>query len=159
MHLRNNTSERPNIAKEIPPLPTGKSAVDALADILRYLFTCSSDYIEDTDVNGRELWLTLKNDIHFVLSHPNGWEGLQQDSLREAAVLAGLIPRDHSGYLRLSFVTEGEASLYFAVQNGLPSGVIEVCFSNRPSLRSALSDKYRGRRVSSLWMQVVAQSI
>lgn len=93
------------------------------------------------------------------LSHPNGWEGLQQDSLCEAAVLAGLVPRDHSGYSRLSFVTEGEASLYFAVQNGLPSGVIEVCFSNRPSLRSALSDKYRGRRVSSLWMQVVAQSI
>lgn len=159
LHLRNNINERPNIAEEIPPLPKGKSAVDALADILRYLFTCSSDYIQDTDVNGRELWLTLKDDIHFVLSHPNGWEGLQQDSLREAAVQAGLIPRDHSGYSRLSFVTEGEASLHFAVQNGLPSGVIEVCFSNRPSLRSALSDKYRGRRVSSSWMQVVAQSI
>lgn len=125
LHLRNNINERPNIAEEIPPLPKGKSAVDALADILRYLFTCSSDYIQDTDVNGRELWLTLKDDIHFVLSHPNGWEGLQQDSLREAAVLAGLIPRDHSGYSRLSFVTEGEASLHFAVQNGLPSGVIE----------------------------------
>ncbi|KIK04209.1 hypothetical protein K443DRAFT_130999 [Laccaria amethystina LaAM-08-1] len=125
LHLRNNTNERPNITEEIPPLPKGKSAVDVLADILRYLFTCSSDYIQDTDVNGGELWLTLKDVIHFVLSHPNGWEGLQQDRLREAAVLAGLIPQDHSGYSRLLFVTKGEASLHFAVQNGLPSGVIE----------------------------------
>jgi hypothetical protein len=137
LHLRNNTNERPNITEEIPPLPKGKSAVDVLADILRYLFTCSSDYIQDTDVNGGELWLTLKDVIHFVLSHPNGWEGLQQDRLREAAVLAGLIPQDHSGYSRLLFVTKGEASLHFAVQNGLPSGVIEVCFSDRPSLRNA----------------------
>ena len=38
-----------------------------------------------------------------------------------AAILAGLVPDNESGHSRLSFVTEGEASLHFSVQNGLPS--------------------------------------
>jgi molecular chaperone DnaK (HSP70) len=60
-----------------------------------------------------------------VLSHPNGWEGAQQDKVRQAAILAGVIPDTNDGYSRLLFVTEGEASLHFAIQNGLPIGVIK----------------------------------
>ncbi len=63
----------------------------------------------------------------FVLSHPNGWEGTQQSQMRTAAILAGLIPDTPTGNARLSFVTEGEASLHFAIQNGLPTGVLTVC--------------------------------
>jgi hypothetical protein len=44
--------------------------------------------------------------------------------MRKAAVLARLIPDTTAGHARLSFVTEGEASLHFAVQNGLPTGVV-----------------------------------
>jgi len=58
-----------------------------------------------------------------VLSHPNGWEGAQQWQMRQAAILAGLIPDTTAGHSRLSFVTEGEASLHFAIHNGLPIGV------------------------------------
>ena len=47
--------------------------------------------------------------------------------MRRAAVLAGLVPDNASGQSRLSFVTEGEASLHFSVQNGLPAGVMKVC--------------------------------
>ena len=45
--------------------------------------------------------------------------------MRRAAVLAKLIPDITVGHARLSFVTEGEAGLHFAVQNGLPIGVMK----------------------------------
>ena len=63
--------------------------------------------------------------MHFVLSHPNGWEGQQQAEMRKASVLAKLIPDTTAGHARVSFVTEGEASLHYAVHNGLPMGVMD----------------------------------
>ena len=47
--------------------------------------------------------------------------------MRRAAVLAGLVPDNESGHSRISFVTEGEASLHFSVENGLPAGAMKVC--------------------------------
>jgi hypothetical protein len=79
----------------------------------------------ETHANGADLWASVKDQIHFVLSHPNGWEGAQQAEMRKASVLAKLIPDTTAGHARLSFVTEGEASLHFAVHNGLPMGVME----------------------------------
>ena len=46
--------------------------------------------------------------------------------LREAAVLAGLVPDSMAGRARVHFVTEGEASLHFCIQSGLTSETIEV---------------------------------
>ena len=69
---------------------------------------------------------SVKDEIDFVLSHPNGWEGAQQAEMRRAAVLAKLIPDTTAGHARLSFVTEGEASLHFAALNGLPVGVMKL---------------------------------
>ena len=62
----------------------------------------------------------------FVLSHPNGWEGLQQSKMRQAAVTAGLVPDTRDGHSRIRFVTEGEASLNFCINNGLATGAIQV---------------------------------
>ena len=45
--------------------------------------------------------------------------------MQKATVLAKLIPNTTAGHDCLSFVTEGEASLHFSVQNGLPRGVME----------------------------------
>lgn len=58
----------------------------------------------------------LNGDIHFVLTHPNAWEGSQQAQLRQAAVLGGLISDSPAGQRRLQFLTEGEASLHFCLQ-------------------------------------------
>ena len=69
----------------------------------------------------------MESDIDFVLSHPNGWEGAQQSKMRQAAVLAKLIPDKPEGHSRLSFVTEGEASLHYCIRNGLPGGAMKVC--------------------------------
>jgi len=64
--------------------------------------------------------------MYFVLSHPNGWEGKEQSRMRKAAVKGGLVPDDSSGHSRISFVTEGEASLHFAIENCVLSQVAEV---------------------------------
>lgn len=103
-----------------------KTIVEVFADFLAYLFECASTYIQETHPNGAALWKSVEGKIDFVLSHPNGWEGSQQSQMREAAILARLIPGTLEGNARLSFVTEGEASLHFAIHNGLPHGVIKV---------------------------------
>ena len=101
--------------------------MEVFADFLGYLLECTSSYIQDIHANGPDLWNSVKSHIDFVLSHPNRWEGTQQTEMRRAAVLAGLVPDNASGHSRLSFVTEGEASLHFSVQNGLPTGAMKVC--------------------------------
>jgi len=120
LHLAGNS-----IASELRPLPLNKTVVEVFGDFLRYLFECASSYIQDTHANDRDLWNSVKSHIHFVLSHPNGWEGTQQSEMRRAAVIAGLVPDNADGHSRISFVTEGEASLHFSVHNGLPAGAME----------------------------------
>ena len=100
--------------------------VEVFGDFLKYLLECASSYIQDTHANGPDLWNSVKSDIDFVLSHPNGWEGTQQSEMRRAAGLAGLVPDNPSGHSRISFVTEGEASLHFSVENGLPAVAMKV---------------------------------
>ena len=110
---------------EIPPLPLNKTVTDIFADFLAYLLECASSFIQNTHPDGVRLWESVKDELYFVLPHPNGWEGAQQVEMRKAALLAKLIPNTAAGHARLSFVTEGEASLHFAIQNGLPVGVME----------------------------------
>ncbi|KAF9047806.1 hypothetical protein BJ165DRAFT_1403442 [Panaeolus papilionaceus] len=125
LHLRSKVGAGRTVTNEIPPLPLNKTVNEVFADFLRYLLECASSYIQSTHANGADLWSSVKNQIDFVLSHPNGWEGTQQSEMRKAAVLAGLIPDNVNGHSRLSFVTEGEASLHFSIQNGLPSGAMK----------------------------------
>jgi hypothetical protein len=110
----------------VPPLPPNKSAVDIFADYLHYLLDCAASYIQESHPNGHDLWTSVKNDIYYVLSHPNGWEGKEQSQMRKAAVKAGLVPDEPSGQSRISFVSEGEASLHFAIENGVLSEAKEV---------------------------------
>ena len=61
---------------------------------------------------------SVENDIEFILSHPKGWEGQQQSEMRRAAIDAGLVNANEAPD-RISFVTEGEASLHFCL-NKIP---------------------------------------
>lgn len=126
LHLRPRSPTTAQITEEIPPLPTNKTVVHVLGDYLKYLKHCAELYIKDTHANGPELWTSVESDVDYVLSHPNGWEGVQQEKMKKAAVLAGLVPDTALGMNRISFVSEGEASLHFSIQNGLPTGVISV---------------------------------
>ncbi|PPR01379.1 hypothetical protein CVT24_006217 [Panaeolus cyanescens] len=125
LHLRSKVGAGRGVTSEIPPLPLNKTVNEVFADFLRYLLECASAYIQSTNANGADLWASVENQIDFVLSHPNGWEGAQQSEMRTAAVMAGLIPDNPAGHARLTFVTEGEASLHFSIQNGLPSGAMK----------------------------------
>ena len=130
LHLRPKTQSALHVSNKIPSLPPNKTAVDVFADFLRYLYHCTRTYIQDTHAFGNELWRSLSATADFVLTHPNGWEGAQQSQMRKAAVMAGLISDTEGGHARLSFVTEGEASLHFCVQSGLTASVMKVSFSS-----------------------------
>ncbi|KAJ3881321.1 hypothetical protein F5051DRAFT_458832 [Lentinula edodes] len=121
LHLRPKSSKTPlRTHQQILSLPPDKSVIDVFADFLRYLFLCCRTFIEETLLpDGKSFWESVKDRIVFVLSHPNGWEGRQQSSMRRAAVLAGLAPDSPEGQNRILFVTEGEASLHFCINNGL----------------------------------------
>lgn len=73
------------------------------------------------------------DDLDFVLSHPNGWEGKEQALMRKAAVKAKLIPDREEGHARISFVTEGEASLHFSVETGVLEEGVKVGSDSRIS--------------------------
>jgi hypothetical protein len=118
LHLRAKHLASSHIREDdIPPLPRGKSAVQVLADFMRYLFQCARTYIQQSHLN---LWRSVENSIEFVLTHPNGWEGPQQQQIRRAVELAGLISsKDKQSHVHL--LTEGEASLHFCVANVIAS--------------------------------------
>ena len=120
LHLRPSGSGSEDLTEKLPPLPPNKQAVDILGDYLLYLYNCARTYIHESHANGIDLWNSVVDDIHFVLSHPNGWEGIQQSRMRKAALLGGLVPDSEAAIARISFVTEGEASLHFAINHGLP---------------------------------------
>ena len=92
-------------------LPLKKAVTDVLSDFLAYLFACAKKYITESHPSGDSLWQTARNSMEVVLSHPNGWEGLQQSKMRQAAVGAGIVPDTPAGRSRVHFVTEGEASI------------------------------------------------
>ncbi|OSX61860.1 hypothetical protein POSPLADRAFT_1144067 [Postia placenta MAD-698-R-SB12] len=120
LHLRPESVDDDSFKNtDIPPLPPGKTVIDVFSQFLQYLYNCAKQYIVETHANGDRVWDSLGDRIDIVLSHPNGWEGLQQSKMRTAACRAGLVPNTLAGRARIHFVTEGEASLYYCVQNGL----------------------------------------
>ncbi|KLO13814.1 hypothetical protein SCHPADRAFT_915119 [Schizopora paradoxa] len=102
---------------KLPPLPTGKNIVQVFADFLGYLMLCTETFIKETySMVTEDVWKKLQTDMVIVLAHPNGWEGAQQKQMRDAAILAKIIPDKPSGRERVVFVSEGEASLHFCVK-------------------------------------------
>jgi hypothetical protein len=128
LHLRPKSANSPSadVHRHLPPLPENKSVVDLFGDYMRYLYNCAKTYIQDTHEDDNELWASVEQQIEYVLTHPNGWEGAQQEQLRKAAIIAGLVPDARAGCSRVHFVTEGEASLHFCIQNGLGTQALKV---------------------------------
>ncbi|KIM86827.1 hypothetical protein PILCRDRAFT_4705 [Piloderma croceum F 1598] len=124
LHLRPKHLVSSHVSDDdIPALPLNKSAVQVLGEFMKYLYRCAQTYIQDT--HSREVWKSIENDIDFVLTHPNGWEGAQQSDIRRAAIIAGLIEDTVDGHSRLQLLTEGEASLHFCLGNGLTADFLK----------------------------------
>ena len=102
----------------------GKTALDIFTDFLRYLFQWARQFI--TETYSESLWKSAEDRIEIILTHPNGWGGLQQSKLRDAAVHAGLVPDTTTGRQRVHFVSEGEASLHYCINNGIPPQALQV---------------------------------
>ena len=119
--------------EDIPPLPKGKSADQVLGDFMRYLFSCARNYIIESHASGASMWKSIEHNIEFILTHPNGWEGLQQQQIRHAAKLAELIPgKKKKRASRIHLLTEGEASLHFCIAHMMASDSL----SNLPIINS-----------------------
>jgi hypothetical protein len=100
LYLQPNTASTREIMQKLPPLSPKKQAVDILADFLRYMYACARTYIEESHAYGTALWTSVEDGIQFILTHLNGWEGIQQTQFREACVRAGLIPDTTAGRSR-----------------------------------------------------------
>ncbi|KAL1703608.1 hypothetical protein EV121DRAFT_207515 [Schizophyllum commune] len=122
LHLRPRAVDPEQKLSRLPPLPPTKTIIDVFADFLRYLFDCTKTYIQESHPSGAAFWAPFEDTFELVLTHPNGWEGRQQSLMRLAAVQGGIVPDDDGGRARVSFVTEGEASLNFCLSKGLLDG-------------------------------------
>ena len=154
LHLRPRALASSHIRDDdIPPLPQDKTAEEILGDFLNYLYTSTQKYIKETHPAGAAFRKSIENSVEYVLSIPNGWEGSQQAQMRRAAIKAGLVANDAQAQDRISFVTEGEASLHYcgitkdAVQvRRFPLSIVlyamMLCTAGRRSHHSRLRRRY-----------------
>jgi len=157
LHLRSKFGEGKTMSEQVPPLPPNKTVIEVFADFLKYLLKCAESYIKDTHPNGVNLWAAHSDDIHFVLSHPNGWEGKEQSQMRQAAIKAGLVPNTSGGHERISFVTEGEASLHFTIENGVLAQTERVHHPLRMTIEC--TDDFHDRAKESLSSTLEAEPL
>ena len=108
-------------------LPKGRSLQDVFVDFMRYLFDSAKAFIQESEPMGEVLWESLQNNIDLILSHPNGWEGPQQEFLRKAVIRAAIFTEEEASP-RVSFVTEGEATFHFCVTETRSGDLLEVPF-------------------------------
>ncbi|KDQ57912.1 hypothetical protein JAAARDRAFT_193396 [Jaapia argillacea MUCL 33604] len=101
---------------KLHPLPKKISAEEVLTDYLRYIKEQVKEYITSTYGDGRAIWTSLSPSTFVILTTPNGWEGAQQNQMRQAAIRAGLVDAD--GGRRVRFVTEAEAAVLYAIDGG-----------------------------------------
>ncbi|KIY64371.1 hypothetical protein CYLTODRAFT_438236 [Cylindrobasidium torrendii FP15055 ss-10] len=117
LHLRPKELATHISDKDLPSLPAGKRPIDVFADFLQYLFDCTRKFIVEMTYDGESYWKSVQDNIDFVLTHPNGWEGCQQALMPKAAAKAGLVDKE-SAQAQVQFVTEGEASLHYCIAGG-----------------------------------------
>ncbi|KIM25808.1 hypothetical protein M408DRAFT_330992 [Serendipita vermifera MAFF 305830] len=98
---------------EVPSLPTGVTLKKVYKHFLKYLWDHAQSFFINNTVDGERIWNRLGDKAHIVLATPNGWDTTQQGFLRQAMIDAGIITKEDEE--RLSFVTEGEASVHYAL--------------------------------------------
>ncbi|KAF7291486.1 hypothetical protein MKEN_01483100 [Mycena kentingensis (nom. inval.)] len=101
---------------QLPPLPVGLTLDRIFTDHLRYIKEQVKAYLTATYGSGGNIWDALSPTMYVILSTPNGWEGAQQNRMRQAAIAAGLV--DAQGGRRIRFVTEAEAAVLYAADSG-----------------------------------------
>ncbi|KZV88112.1 hypothetical protein EXIGLDRAFT_722966 [Exidia glandulosa HHB12029] len=98
-----------------PKLPPGVTVEKVYRDFIGYVFKHAQKFVQETSVDADEVTARTSLNYHVVLAIPNGWDAVQQGFLRKVLVDAGVFPYNFDAR-RLSFVTESEASVHFAIQ-------------------------------------------
>ncbi|KAG8927204.1 hypothetical protein FRC02_008401 [Tulasnella sp. 418] len=107
-------------------MPRNKKPIDIVADFFRYMARLALKHFRETmDAEGK-IWKEVKDGVIYIFSHPNGWNTFQYSVLREAAILAKLVPDFDEGNNRIIFVSEAEAGLHWCVQRRLGIRNLEV---------------------------------
>ncbi|PVF93797.1 hypothetical protein CPB86DRAFT_876887 [Serendipita vermifera] len=99
---------------EVPPLPSGVELREVYSDFMKYLYGHTRNFFIECTPNGENIWERLQSRIIIIFCHPNGWDFSQQSFLSNCAVRAGIVPEKDVG-TRIDFVTEGEASVHYAL--------------------------------------------
>ena len=147
--MRVSPGELPASAKKhmTADLPKGKSIQDIFADFIRYLFGSVKAFIQECEPMGQALWESFESNIDLILSHPNAWEGREQELLRKSVVQASVVTEEEA-LSRVSFVTEGEASHNFCVTNTQSGKLLKVIFPCVSTLRIRSDHSFKpGHRV------------
>ncbi|EGO23006.1 hypothetical protein SERLADRAFT_371256 [Serpula lacrymans var. lacrymans S7.9] len=101
----------------LPILPEGLTVEKIFTDFLRYTMEQVKAYITATYGDGAKIWDALFPAMYVVLTTPNGWEGGQQNKMRQAAITAGIV--DAEGGRRVRFVTEAEVRPCYMLLNAV----------------------------------------
>ena len=101
---------------DIPELPEGVSLDQVYTDFLRYIYAAARTYFVKRTPNGSNIWTRLQENIIIILCTPNGWDIAQHTFMRDVAISAGLVT-ERDADERLEFITEGEASIHFALEH------------------------------------------
>jgi hypothetical protein len=99
---------------EIPKLPRKVTLRQVYSDFIKYLYDHTEDFFVESTPNGQNIWNRLQSKIMLIFCHPNGWDISQQAFLSDCAVGAGIMSEDEID-TRIDFVTEGEASVHYAL--------------------------------------------
>lgn len=114
LHLNPKTMELNTNGLQLGSIPKFMTPIAVFADFLEYMLDCVIQYLNESYPTNsvKKYWDKVKKRSKFVITHPNAWGGAQQQLLRQAAILARLIPNGEKHQGRLIFLTEGEASLH-----------------------------------------------
>ncbi|KAG8849000.1 hypothetical protein FRC20_002401 [Serendipita sp. 405] len=109
---------RQSLRRPIPPLPVGVTLEQAYCDIMSYMFRHTQAFFESRPgYLNTTTWHRLRRSMEIILTTPNGWDLREQSFLRKVAVNAGLVDQQNAD-TRVTFVTEAEASIHFALHHG-----------------------------------------
>src|SRR5260370_4541007 len=84
--------------------------------MFRWLVGHTKHFCRTHTIGGEQIWRRLGPQATIVLAIPNGWEIEQQYVLRKAMQMSGILPENFDED-RLEFVTEGEASVHYALHH------------------------------------------
>ncbi|QRV90326.1 heat shock protein 70 kDa 12A [Ceratobasidium sp. AG-Ba] len=98
--------------KNLEGLPKDLKIEKVYADMIRYMLNHTRDFFNQR--NNAVRWEHLAPNMSLVIAHPNGWGLKEQDRLRHAVALSGVM-NETEVRRRVHFVPEAEAAVHYVL--------------------------------------------